>query len=279
MELLTLDSFLPYLKPFEGKELLSPQESLKISLLITELLIDNYIDFNLLKFLSRFLTVESYNDIIEERNIEHKCGYFLCDNQPKSLVRRLSLNSNGTTTASISDTGASTRYQIYNRKPSIILPNTYMSQYCCKEHYQASIFYKNQLSSEALFARTNILIIPPFQGNKTWYENSITCLEEVIAKHKELKQQGKSMAEVIALMNGLNMNEDEINDETNQLIKLIEDFEIVEKDTVDMNGKQIHEAVIESSEEEEEEENGSAMNANKIEGYVTTDKSFGGYVV
>ncbi|KAI5963010.1 uncharacterized protein KGF55_002802 [Candida pseudojiufengensis] len=278
MELLTLDSFLPYLRPYQGKELLSPQESLKISLLITEILIDTYIDFNLLKFLSRFLTVESYNDIIEERNIEHKCGYFLCNLQPKSLVRRLSLNSNGTTTASsLLESGASTKYQIYNRKPSIILPNTYMSQYCCKEHYQSSIFYRNQLSTEALFARNNILVILPFQGPSNWYENSITLLEEVIAKHKELKQQGKSMAEVIALMNGLNVHEDEMNDETNQLIKLIEDFEIVEKETDDLNGHQINEAVIES--DDEDEDLNTKTTSNKVEGYVTSDKSFGGYVV
>lgn len=54
-------------------------------------------------------------------------------------------------------------------------------------------------------------------------------LEEVIAKHKELKQEGKTMAEVVAMMNGLSMSGDEMNEDTNQLIKLIEDFEIVEK--------------------------------------------------
>lgn len=281
MELMTNEKFLPYLEPYANKELLTPAEALQLSLLITELLVDDYVDYSLLKFLSRFLTQQSYDEIIEERNIEHECGYPLCNNQPKLLVRRLSLNSNGTTTALMSDVGASTKYQIYNRKPSIILPNTYKSQYCCKDHYQASIFYRNQLSNEAIFARKDIMVIPPFQGGKNWYENSITLLEEVIAKHKELKQEGKTMAEVVAMMNGLSMSGDEMNEDTNQLIKLIEDFEIVEKE-VDHHSHQIVEGkipeqAIESDDDDDEAD--SRLAHNKIEGYITTNKSFGGYVV
>ncbi|KAG5419715.1 hypothetical protein I9W82_001595 [Candida metapsilosis] len=289
MELMTIEKFLPYLQPYANKELLSPSESLQLSLLITELLVDDYVDFTLLKFLSRFLTQQSYDEIIEERNIEHECGYALCNMQPKSLVRRLSLNSNGTTTASMSDAGASTKYQIYNRKPSIILPNTYKSQYCCKDHYQASVFYRNQLSNEAIFARKDIMVVPPFHGGKNWFENSVTLLEEVIAKHKELKQEGKTMAEVVAMMNGLSMNGDEMNEDTNQLIKLIEDFEIVEKD-VDHHQQPPHhqigrdeipEQAVESDDEEEEDgdEKDHRLAHNNIEGYITTSKSFGGYVV
>ncbi|KAI5968587.1 hypothetical protein CANMA_002332 [Candida margitis] len=263
MELMTIEKFLPYLEPYANKELLTPAEALQLSLLITELLVDDYVDFGLLKFLSRFLTQQSYDEIIEERNIEHECGYVF----------------NGTTPASRTDAGASTKYQIYNRKPSIILPNTYKSQYCCKDHYQASVFYRNQLSNEAVFARKDIMVVPPFQGgSRYWYENSITCLEEVIAKHKELKEEGKSMAEVVAMMNGLNVNGDEMNEDTNQLIKLIEDFDIVEKE-VDYHhptdGK-IPEQAVES---DEEEEGDSSLAHNRIEGYITTNKSFGGYVV
>lgn len=46
------------------------------------------------------------------------------------------------------------------------------------------------------------------------------------------------MAEVVAMMNGLSMSGDEMNEDTNQLIKLIEDFEIVEKE-VDHHSHQI----------------------------------------
>ncbi|KAI3402914.2 hypothetical protein KGF56_004375 [Candida oxycetoniae] len=284
MQLLTLETFLPLLEPFANRELLTPAESLQVTLLVTELLVDDYVDFRLLKFLSRFFTQQSYDDVIEERNIEHECGYVMCNNQPKSLVRRLSLNSNGTTIAHISDSGASTKYQIYNRKPSIILPNTYLSQYCCKEHYQASVFYRNQLSKEALFARKDITVVPPYAGDQNFYENSITLLEEVIAKHKELKQEGKSMAEVIAMMNGLSVCEHEMNEDTIKLIKMIEDFDIVEREAVSEHGvkDKLFEADNDNDDDDgddEKEDSKRLSHSRNIEGYVTTNKSFGGYVV
>ncbi|CAK9440185.1 uncharacterized protein LODBEIA_P42850 [Lodderomyces beijingensis] len=286
MELLTLEKFIPLLEPFANKEHLSPAESIQLTLLITEILVDNHIDFKLLKFLSRYFTQQSFDDVIEERNIEHQCGYVLCNNQPKSLVRRLSLNSNGTTTAQLSDFGASTRYQIYNRKPSIILPNTYLSQFCCKEHYQASTFYRNQLSNEALFTRKNITVIPPFEGGRMYFENSITLLEEVLAKHKELKEQGRTMAEVIAMMNGLSIDGNEMNDETNKLIKIIEDFEIVEKEPESQsqpvmfrnsnNNNRLFEVGDEAT-SEEDHSNGDDLAHRRIEGYAS--KSLGSHVV
>ena len=105
-------------------------------------------------------------------------------------------------------------------------------------------------------------------------------MEEVIAKHKELKQYGKSISEVIAMMNGLTVsdlnNNSELNDETNQLIKLIEDFEIVENNEPNMNGDL--EEVDEEGYTQDNEENIHNI-TNNVEGYVTSNKSFGGYVV
>lgn len=277
MELLSLTTFIHQLQPFAHLDLLSPPEASKLQLVITELLVDHHVDFKLLRFLSRFLTQQAYDEIIEERNIEHQCGYILCNQTPKQMVRRLSANSNGITQAHYQDPGASTHYQISNRKPTMILPNTYLSQYCCKEHYQALIFYRNQLSNEAIFARKDIMTIPPFPINMpSWYENSITCLEDVLAKHKELKQQGKSLSEVIAMMSGLSVGEHEMNQETSDLIKLIEDFDIVEKETnFGVGGGDIPRE-LDENELDDDDETGVS---NSIEGYVTSNKSFGGYVV
>lgn len=268
MELLTVESFLPHITGLANKDTLSPGEASRLLLLITELLLDHFVDLQLLKFLSRFLTPQIYDEIIEERNIEHQCGYITCNKSPKQNVRRLSVISNGSasTLPAFASPGASatsmTKYQIYNRKPSMILPNTYLSQYCCKEHYQASLFYRNQLSLEAVFARKDIMVAPPFPAIRSWYENTITCLEEVLAKHRELKEQGKTLGEVITMMNGLSVSEDD--KDTNELIKLIEDFEIVEKE----GG--VHGDDLDSEDE---------TDTNAVEGYVTTNKSFGGYVV
>lgn len=252
MSVLTIETFLPHLAPYAGKELLLPKEASLLLLKIVELVLDFPVDVPLLKFLSRFWTPESYDESVEERNIEHQCGYPLCQQTPQHKVRRPSTTNGGVESA--------TKYQIYNRKPLIILPNTYLLQYCCKQHYQASIFYRNQLSHEALFSRKDVLSVPPFPSvTHAWYENNITCLEEVLQKHRELKDEGKTLGEVIAMMNGLSVDDDH---DTSELVKLIEDFEIVE-----------HEGGLGADNDSDD------PGPLAIEGYVTTSRSFGGYAV
>lgn len=278
MQPLTLEHLLSVLSPFANHgDNLSPQDASLIQLYITELLTDYYVDLPILKFLSRFLTPQAYEEIIEERNIEHLCGYITCNNTPKQQVRRRSSN-NGRPGDDIMQ--PITKYQIYNRKPSIILPNTYLSQYCCKEHYQSSIFYRNQISSEALFARKDILTIPPFPSSRpsTWYENGITCLEEVLAKHRELKDQGKSLKDIVSMMSGLNVDDtDGATKDTSELIQLLNDFEIVEKEG-GINGDD-YDKDEKSGEVIEDDETSAQDKSRGIDGYITTDKYFGGYVV
>lgn len=255
-QLLTVESFLDHLKPYANKDMLTPAEASQIQLRIAELVLDHTIDITLLKFLSRFLTQNSYDELVEERNIEHQCGYPVCSKSPKHQVRRLSHLNGAMETA--------TRYQIWNRKPSMILPNTYLSQYCCKEHYQASLFYRNQLSLEAVFARKDILVVPPFAATASvWYENNITCLEEVLAKHRELKEQGKSLGDVIAMMNGLSVADGD--KDTAELVRMIEDFEIVENE-----GGLEGEGGVEGDDDDDEAADGE---------YITSGRSYGGYVV
>lgn len=223
MELLTLPHFLELLLPYASKSPLTPLDALRMQLYITELLVDHFVDFPLLKFLSRFLTQQALDEIIEERNIEHQCGYLVCGASPRHLSRRLSHSSSGVSPLSPT-------FQIYNRKPSLILPNTYLSQYCCKAHYQALIFFRNQLSNELVFARENILSAPPFSMDQplSWYENNITCLEEVLERHRQLRSQGKSLADVVNMMSGLSVSSDASSADTSELARLIEDFEIIE---------------------------------------------------
>lgn len=312
MNLLTFDHLLSLLAPYANKETLSLHDASNIQLIITEAVTDYYVDFPMLKFLSRFLTQQAYEEIIEERNIEHLCGYIICNSSPKQQVRRRLSAPNGT----ITDIQSVTKFQIYNRKPSIILPNTYLSQYCCKDHYQASIFYRNQISNEALFSRKDILSAQPFPKNypSTWYENGITCLEEVLAKHKEVKEQGKTLRDVISMLNGLRVGDEDNSKETNELVQLLNDFEIVEKDgglvgdeeendvrvSKSTNSLFLEEDDIDDDDDHEDDEtegdrfgssnrttaatstSSSSSTQDKsrsIEGYITTDKYFGGYVV
>lgn len=212
MDPLSLETFVQSINPIGHNDPPTPADAQRIQLAIAEAMVDSYASPQLLKFLGRFLTQQTYDEVVEERNIEHECGYLICNRSPLSTRQ-----------------SSPSKYQIYNRKPSMVLPNTYLSQYCCKEHYQALIFYRNQLLNEALFLRKGVLTEPI--GSLS-YER-ITFLEDVLSKHRELKDEGHSLLDVVAMMSGLTVDD---KDDTNELVRLIEDFEIVEKDG-DKDGK------------------------------------------
>lgn len=263
---LTLAQFVPMLARFPHDEFLDPIDSLRLSLLMVELLVDRTVDYPLLKYLSRFLSPKLYDDVIEERNIEHTCGYIICSNLPKARrslvdarIAHLLSPPNG--------------FQIYARKPLMILPNTHLLQYCCKEHYQALTFYRNQLLEEAVFGRANIMVAPPFPADypSYWYENGITCLEEVLEQHRQ--DTNKLLSEIIAQLAGLRVDDanpqsqsSQQPDPTNKLIELINNFEIVEHEDPkpDLGNK------------DEEDDEDVATNPD---GYRTSARAWGGYVV
>lgn len=251
MNIVSLEQFVLQLDSFRVRDVLTPAEASRLQLLITELLVDRAVDQPLLKYLSRFFTQALYDELVEERNIEHICGYIRCALTPTVHGLRRTLGPSEPVD----------KYQIYRRRPSMILPTTYLSQYCCKEHYQALVFYRSQLSSEAVFARKDITLAPPFppQYPLTWYENGITSLEDVIAKHKELKQQGILLSEVVAMMSGLSvLDGSEMPKETTELVQMLEDFQIVEK------AGDLGEEVADDEEDGE---------------YITDNRSFGGHIV
>ncbi|ODQ67772.1 hypothetical protein NADFUDRAFT_48442 [Nadsonia fulvescens var. elongata DSM 6958] len=163
----TLAKFTSSLAPFQREGLLSAKECNQLILDLVELMADG-VDLPFLKFASRFLTPQDYDEIIDERNIIHHCGYPVCNNDPKGVRQAHQIN--------------------YRPNIGLVLPSTYLSKYCTKEHYQASVFYRSQLSDEALFQRRHVTVIP--YGKSEWEQN-VTLLEELqygISQHKSLKQ-------------------------------------------------------------------------------------------
>ena len=67
MKQLSIADFAPQVASYASGTLLSPGDASKLTLMITELMLDHNVDYNLLKFLSRFLTPQSYDELIEER--------------------------------------------------------------------------------------------------------------------------------------------------------------------------------------------------------------------
>ncbi len=136
------------------------------------------------------------------------------------------------------------KHRINLRRPSMVLPSTYLSRYCCKEHYQASQFYRAQLSNEALFARDNITYLP--FGAMFW-ERDIALLEEVLDKYSS-EATAKSLSEVIAEFKELQVDEKQkingnYNDEYTSISKLsngISEVVISERGQKEIDEDNIH---------------------------------------
>ncbi|ODV59050.1 Rtr1/RPAP2 family protein phosphatase ASCRUDRAFT_15156 [Ascoidea rubescens DSM 1968] len=171
---LTIGSIAPVLDRFVKPGYLTPNESNYLQLILVERLAENSTDKELLKLLSRFLTPLIYDDIVEERNLSKLCGYPVCH---KRSIKNKTLNIN-----------------------KIRTPYSYLNNYCTKEHYQCSEFYKNQLLDEAVFNRSNITFV---KVGELFYEKNISLLEDLW----EFKQDNEELS-LVEILRKLNLNQD-----------------------------------------------------------------------
>lgn len=169
MNILTLLILIKRLNKFKDKKVLTKEDESEILFIITVSLLTYVVDEKLIKILARFLTKQTLDDIIVEKNIEHICGYLMCDKIPKKKVKNDKSNK-------IEET-----FQIYHVPNDIALPGSYKKRFCSKLHYKASAFYAGQLSNEALFLRKGIFNFDENEKEKLMSKyDRITCLEEVV---------------------------------------------------------------------------------------------------
>lgn len=164
---------------------LSHKEAEQVSLIVIEQL-TNETHRDTLKYVSRFITKDDYNDIVDERNILHLCGYPLCNRDPKGIKQP---------------------HQINYRRPSVVLPATYLSKYCTREHYQASLFYQAQLSDISVASRPDITLIPFGASN---YELQIALIDEV---QHIAATQNRAVSDVIGTFKSLSLAPSSVRDE------------------------------------------------------------------
>ncbi|ONH71274.1 RNA polymerase II subunit B1 CTD phosphatase RTR1 [Pichia kudriavzevii] len=131
MTTVTVDDFKRLIHPLETHPLLTPKEANNLTYQIIELLMDKPCTSQLLQLLARYLTPQAYDALVEERIINHHCGYPLC---PYS-------------SSSIHDGEVNTVAKRLNMRAY------YKTRYCSKRHYQCSEVFKRQLNSDALFMR------------------------------------------------------------------------------------------------------------------------------
>ncbi|KAK9480292.1 hypothetical protein V1514DRAFT_193324 [Lipomyces japonicus] len=167
-ESLSLEKFSTLILPkYVVAGTVSVKDARILVLLVTEFLTET-IDSIFLKYVSRFLTPEFYDDVVAERNVLHLCGYPTCDLSPTKKVL-----------------GKDVPQIVYTERQSSSSPaggpSSYLNQYCTKFHFQSSKFYRAQLSDEAVWARKNITYLR--NGHAEW-ERSIKLLDEVLAERE-----------------------------------------------------------------------------------------------
>lgn len=148
--------------------LLTRSQSSSLVLHLVILAVDP-VDSNTLRYLSRFFTPTDYDDLVTERTVNSRCGYPLCVNY-------------------LRDARGNIRQQGRGGNPIEIWKRHFCSPSC----YQASTFYRAQLSLEHLCTRRDVAYLPYGHMN---YENEIMLLEEVL---RIARTEQKPIAEVIS---------------------------------------------------------------------------------
>lgn len=164
------------------------------------LLFTGAVDIYFLKLAARFLTPETYDEIVYERNIEHMCGYPLCQNIP---------------------TKADGRPKICPNQKIIQLGDPDLIKFCCKSHAKASRFYSQQLSYEPVFMRMDISYLP---YGKLTFESQTAVFEEIEA----IAQIGKTtltQAAVLFAQNAVLASKDLEESSTQDKSERIQEFE------------------------------------------------------
>ncbi|CAI4061505.1 hypothetical protein SUVZ_05G2300 [Saccharomyces uvarum] len=207
--------------PFQKHRQLSIHEAEVITLEILGLLCDSECkDEETLKYLSRFLTPDMYQDLVDERNLNKRCGYPLCGTSPERIRDPFSMND------------TTKKFLLENN------PYAYLSHYCSKFHFRCSQFYQVQLSDEALFARTAIHLFEDPEQDKHDVDFKITLFEELL-REKASEDDIKSL---ISGLKRLGLNPDDDNTDKSDaeleddLSKWLAQIKIVENDNPSVLG-------------------------------------------
>lgn len=127
------------------------------------------IDCDAMRYLARFFTSVDYDELVTERTVNSRCGYPLCANY-------------------LRDARGNIRQQGRGGNPV----GVWKKHYCSPNCYQASAFYRAQLSSEHLCTRRDVTYLP---FGHMHYENEIMLLHEIL---KIARTEQKPIAQVIS---------------------------------------------------------------------------------
>lgn len=190
------------LKPFQNHRQLSMKESETLTLELLALLCDDHVDSGAtLKYTARLITPDTYDDLIEERNLNHLCGYPLCHRPPERHSQHSDLTVHHGSTgimASQHNDAIIKRFLWENN------PYAYLSKFCSKFHFRCSQFYQVQLSEEALFSRTGIHLINDKLEKNGAVTSGVSHLEQYnVTLFEDLLREKSSEEDIKSLIVGL----------------------------------------------------------------------------
>lgn len=206
------------LTPYQKHRQLSMKEAQSIMLDILSILCDGQVkDEDTLKWLARFMTPDTYSDLMDERNLNKLCGYPMCHASPERERDPFEMSK-------------VTKQFLWENNPY-----AYLSRFCSKYHFRCSQFYQVQLSDDALFSRTGIhLINNSMPANIIMNEKYNVELMEIMLRNKATDDEFKK---IILGVKKLEIDgPDKVTNDTNtnptpeDLSKWFEDFRIIENE-------------------------------------------------
>lgn len=212
------------LSPYQKHRQLSMKEAQSITLDILSILCDGQVkDEDTLRWLARFMTPESYSDLMDERNLNKLCGYPMCHASPERKRDPFAMSE-------------VTKQFLWENNPY-----AYLSRFCSKYHFRCSQFYQVQLSDDALFLRTGIhLINDSMLTSNTLNEKYNVELMEAMLRNKATDEEFKNIVLGVKklALNGADKNDDDADDDENNTItttpedltKWFKEFKIIENE-------------------------------------------------
>ncbi|SCW04338.1 LAFE_0H11342g1_1 [Lachancea fermentati] len=201
------------LKPYQDHRQLTIKEGEQISLELLDYLCQSFCkDLATLRYLANFFTKETYQDLIDERNLNKRCGYPMC-NQSQGRIRD-----------PYGGNSFATKFLQQNN------PYAYLSSYCGKFHYRCSQFYQVQLSEEALFGRVGVHLDDYHPKDDRW-KSKITLLEDIIGEKRSNEDDLLNVIHGIDQLNIGQNNQESRKELENDLSEWLSQVKIVENES------------------------------------------------
>lgn len=201
---------------------ISPAKANLLNLDFIALLADSTCDPIVLKFLARFLSVDTYTNIMDERNINHLCAYPCCSLKPArrndgNPLRNLSKNMQ-----LYNETNPLHDFELIEKNNAKSLtPFSYLNNFCSKKHFQCSKIYKSQLKQDALFLRDSVFVDHNTKALLNQFSDISKDTKIVLLEEVWLYQAQNNQLSLVDILKDLNINDNSQRKENKNVERIV----------------------------------------------------------